>query len=573
MLVLVQLSTGIHVRISAVTPQVEQVADFLHLGPRQRSALFAIVRSPTPITISVDDLGKLIELVAHPRIRAAPALVYDERGNNRRFTLIETYLSLNPFFTEAYALDELDKVMAFALRTGILEPSYAALQLTFHDVPPEARGSWTNARSFIGDELYPRLAKTYYLQDRAINKVYSRNPEARRSYLHYRRRFLEPTDATGPSHRGRREIVPSRALTFDRYGIMSPSMDHAVGLPRFTPPVGLERRRPGKLMFLPPSWHDEARQNRVELRRRELDFPFVAGPSGSMAYDLAVYHFYLVHALELDPDSEEFASAMLPFVISRAIAYVKYGHHSFYEALIPAQDLIGGNRFESPLALYKFVVPYIEMGVRSGGTYSRAITRIKPAPLAVHWDSYAYDWLDWRSYKPDNYQQWTIRRTVGGPLGLNGEPIAAGRYIYVVLARDRSVRYLPTHPDTREQYRSHSQLAGGLSVYAAGYFELRDDNVLAHIDNSSGHYKPGPVTVLYACTRMRELGFDTSATDLNAHVLTDEDRRLIPWVIQQIKTTGRILISDLRTITGRPKPGRTRSFPTPPERLARDMPY
>lgn len=568
MLEIVSFDPPMRVQFTAISGSLQAFAA-QYLSPQHRLALRRIVESSEVITVTSDDFLRLIELVTYPSIPRRMDFPLDERGNIRALTIIETNLSLNPFFTEAYALDELDKVVAYALKAGILEPSFLSLKLTFHDVPGRSTSGWTNARNFIGDELYPRLAKKYYKSDRLLAKVYTRSVEAPQHYLHYRRRFLEPSGSNEPTRRGRREITPLVVPSMNQFGILSPSTELARGSPDFTVPTGLVRRMPGKLMFLPPSEDDEGLQNWAERKRRKFGFPFVAGPSGSMAYDLAVYHYYLEHARGLRVSDSEFSDKMLKFGVSRAIAYVKYGHHSFYESLVPLMDLIGGAAFEDPDALYRFIVPYVEMGQRSGRTYSRSLVRLKVAPHVVHWDSYLYDWYDWRSYKPGNYKPWTITK---GPLGLNGGAIAPGRYIYVVLATDRTVRYLPTEAHTHEQYRSHSQLAGGLSVYAAGYFEVGLGDKLVEIDNSSGHYKPDAATIPYAVMLMEKLGFDIEGVNVRAHVMNAADIKLFAWALQQAKTTFRISIGWVKYVT-RLNKGRTRSFPTPPSNLLQYMPY
>jgi hypothetical protein len=579
MLEIINLQDMTRLRITQVNTDVIKFAKYCGLNGQQKTALFEVIKSDKLFAVQMHELLRLVEVIGHPKVRHLPVEDFeiDERGNAHKLTMFETYLSLNPFFTEEYALDELDKVMNFALSTGVLESRYGNLQLTFHDVKKNARGTWMNAREFIGEVLYPRLSKTYKKYDRALNKLRTNNTDIRGSYLYYRRRFIEPEDPRGPSHRGRITVKPLQSRTADYYGIMSPKSESLVKPRSITLAEDMERQLPGKLHFLPPLACEHDLLNDAEIRRRSQGFPFVAGPSGSMCYDLAVYDHFLVHGARLGRGGVEYKEKFLAFAVSRAIAYVKYGHHSFYEALAPVEELIRVNGFSGIQSLYTFIVPYIEMGMRSGSTYNQILPHRGVVPLKVHYDSYFFDWLDWRGYKPKAYQCWTIRRKRHGPVGLNDGQIAAGKYIYVILVSDRSVRYLPTHPDTNEQYRSHSQLAGGMSVFAAGYFTLGNNNIMTEIDNSSGHYKPGVESVAYGLQVMGKLGFCTDTTTIVAHALSAADTKLAPWLKQQIKTTVRIIWVDSKaiigTITCRKGGQRTRSFPTPPLEFRQYMPY
>lgn len=498
----------------------------------------------------------------------------DERGNLTLATLCETEIALNPFFNENYALNELQKLMRRALQDGVLEPSFKSIQLTYHDVPTTQRGHWMNVRTFTGEVMYPRITKRYLLRHRAERKAREQTTLSEKDYLVFRKTFLEPTSPDQPTRRGRKEVSVQHDIDFSRPGILAPEIERELDLPPITIPSPLERREPGKVQFESPDPQDKKLMNDAEDRRRKLDFPFGAGPSGSMAYDMAVYAYYLRHWKKLDPKSTVSREMMQMFGISRAIGYVKYGHHSLYEALVTLTEYFDPDVFASPEALYRYIVAFLEIGLRDRRPkYVDEKTYKHVDSLAVHWDAYLGDWLDWRSYNPDNYRPWTITCKDGAPAGLLGKPIPPGKYIYVILVLDRSVRYLPTTP-SGEQYRSHSQLAGGLSVLAAGYFQVADKlghddkPALAWIDNSSGHYKPSRDSVDYARKKLGKLGFDVGVAKAKKFAPTAADSAWGPWLKQQALGNARIIKGQLVKT-----PGRTRSFPEPPSELLQYMPY
>ena len=99
-------------------------------------------------------------------------------------------------------------------------------------------------------------------------------------------------------------------------------------------------------------------------------------------------------------------------------------------------------------------------------------------------------------------------------------------------------------------------------------FDLDGKPELKWIDNSSGHYKPSRESVDYAKKRFGKLGFDVSKTECRKFTPSAGDHALLPYITQQT-------ITDIRILKGWVKktPGRTRSFPDPPQDLLPYMPY
>ncbi|MBK7535846.1 MAG: hypothetical protein IPI49_10865 [Myxococcales bacterium] len=545
------------------------------LDPFQKMALMKLIKDPERHVFGFMEGPRLLQTIQRMALGSGMGRQErDERGNVRLFTARETDLAINPFFNESFALNELHKVMRRALQEGLLEVTFASIELTYHDVPQNQQHRFLNVRAFTGEVMFPRLTQRFRKKDRLLRKMTTVETAVDRDYLEFRVRFREPTAPDQPTRRGRKEIQVDD-YDFGRPGIMAPSTEQRIALLPLTVPAPLSRTRPGKVSYVPPEEDEDDLTNRAERQRRRRDFPFGAGPSGSMAYDLAVYKYYLEHWKGIAPNSVELRERLLMFGISRAMGYVKYGHHSFYEALITLKPYVTDPQtFKTPDNLYAFILSYLEHGIRHDDPKYRSQKRyINVIPLKVHWDAYGGDWLDWRSYGYRNYQPWTITVQQGAPVGLQGAGIAQGLYIYVILAIDKSVRYLPTSPQG-EQYRSHSQLAGGLSVLAAGYFELGANNVLLWIDNSSGHYKPGAPSVDYAKKRLGKLRFDVATAESRAHVPapTTGLQAITGPVTGTIVPYARIGVAWTRYMLNW-QVGRTRSFPTPPQDLLPYMPY
>jgi hypothetical protein len=214
--------------------------------------------------------------------------------------------------------------------------------------------------------------------------------------------------------------------------------------------------------------------------------------------------------------------------------------------------------------------------IQRSGTLEEKRRKHNISPLAVRWDSYITDTIAWRHYNPQGYEAWAITGadSQGRPLGRDGQNLANGQYLYVVLT-DNSFRYLPK-TDTGEQYRSHSQLAGGQTVYAAGAFTVSNGQITI-IDNSSGHYRPvGSSPVIYAKNVLKKLGITINRhsgksgqdVEIRGFVPTDADRAWVPWLKHQALANARAL-KDWVVKT----PGRYGGFPDVPDELAKDMPY
>ncbi|OFX13042.1 MAG: hypothetical protein A2516_00695 [Alphaproteobacteria bacterium RIFOXYD12_FULL_60_8] len=149
-------------------------------------------------------------------------------------------------------------------------------------------------------------------------------------------------------------------------------------------------------------------------------------------------------------------------------------------------------------------------------------------PLNVHWDSYIADKLGGRTYNPTNYKGWQISAgEYGRPVGRNGERLDQGEYMYVVTTGNE-FRYLPKHAWDNggfDQYRSHSQLAGGGLVYAAGGFKVDSYGYIVEIDNYSGHYRPpGKKGVYYAINLLERMGVKTKAGKITFAISSGKKR-------------------------------------------------
>ncbi len=92
------------------------------------------------------------------------------------------------------------------------------------------------------------------------------------------------------------------------------------------------------------------------------------------------------------------------------------------------------------------------------------------------------------------------------------------KYIYVLNHRGELV-FSPEKLDSDTQGRaSHSELAEGKHVYAAGEIEIglsaTGEVKVLELNNGSGHYRPPPKTVMSAFEQLRVDGFDVSETKL-----------------------------------------------------------
>ncbi|MCF6776003.1 hypothetical protein L3V83_05370 [Thiotrichales bacterium 19X7-9] len=180
----------------------------------------------------------------------------------------------------------------------------------------------------------------------------------------------------------------------------------------------------------------------------------------------------------------------------------------------------------------------------------------------VNWNAYIGDWIGWRHYNFNSYSHWEITPK-------NRESIEPGKYMYVLTSQPtNSFRYLPVDEKTGEQYRSHSQLAGGQPVLAAGYFEVDEDYSISWVDNASGHYKPDANSVATAIKVLEHLGFNVSDTEARAHVLNTSDTEYLPWLQQTLLSYARIAKGWVSN-----PPGRYKGLPIPNEEELGPMPY
>lgn len=150
--------------------------------------------------------------------------------------------------------------------------------------------------------------------------------------------------------------------------------------------------------------------------------------------------------------------------------------------------------------------------------------------------SYLDDTLRSRSYNHNNYKDrvFTGVTADGRPLGKNGQRLPQGWYMYT-LDTNHEFRYLKGIWSAEEhqgregsgkygfrQIRNHSQLAGGVPIYAAGWFEIDQDGQVVSIDSASGHYKPQGISALYALEVLRDVyGLRISATPRTGYAEVD----------------------------------------------------
>ncbi|WP_229413333.1 eCIS core domain-containing protein [Massilia violaceinigra] len=165
-------------------------------------------------------------------------------------------------------------------------------------------------------------------------------------------------------------------------------------------------------------------------------------------------------------------------------------------------------------------------------------------PLDVHWDAALTDEVAGRRREPDSYRQWQpgAPGADGQINDAGGHPLAPGRYIYVVTVQNE-FRYLPMKEMSKEhfdQYRTHSQLSGKQKVFAAGAFTVNEDNLVASIDNESGHYQPPDIGhAEYAAELLRAMGFkgEMRASSHNS----SGDPKGLAYVGSQVKANLRAL--------------------------------
>ncbi|WP_438044440.1 RHS repeat-associated core domain-containing protein [Sorangium sp. So ce128] len=150
--------------------------------------------------------------------------------------------------------------------------------------------------------------------------------------------------------------------------------------------------------------------------------------------------------------------------------------------------------------------------------------------------SYLDDILRSREYNYDNYKDRTFTGVTadGRPLGKDGRPLAQGWYMYT-LDTNHEFRYLKGIWSAEEhqgregsgkygfrQIRNHSQLSGGVPIYASGWFEIDQDGQVVSIDSASGHYKPQGISALYALEVLRDVyGLRISATPREGYAEVD----------------------------------------------------
>jgi len=135
-------------------------------------------------------------------------------------------------------------------------------------------------------------------------------------------------------------------------------------------------------------------------------------------------------------------------------------------------------------------------------------------PLAVSASSRFADTVRLKSYDPSLFAARTITGTdEEGRVLLQDSSPASGYYIYT-LDEDNDFRIFPTIGSGThwEQLRSHSQLAGGKRVYAAGWLQV-DQGKIVKISPDSGHYMPNLRSLLYAEMLLRMMGAHTSTLE------------------------------------------------------------
>ncbi|MCP4935323.1 MAG: hypothetical protein GY927_14265 [bacterium] len=147
------------------------------------------------------------------------------------------------------------------------------------------------------------------------------------------------------------------------------------------------------------------------------------------------------------------------------------------------------------------------LGIPEKGKPNTLITKIR-------------DWAYGYGLDPENYASWTLKAGKGGKVvGRDGEVLSNGWYMYVV-DKDNNVRYLPTEstPTSNKpfnQYRAHTQLAGGENVWGAGTFQI-EDGKFKIVDTGSGHYKPTQAHLDYTEELLKKQGFHTKSAKFEA---------------------------------------------------------
>ncbi len=114
--------------------------------------------------------------------------------------------------------------------------------------------------------------------------------------------------------------------------------------------------------------------------------------------------------------------------------------------------------------------------------------------------------LDWEYYQEARYRFGLSED--GRPIDANGKPLAAGEYMFTldVTNQFRFLGQIRNAAGTGwDQFRSHSQLAGGVDVYSAGRITVDDRGRLVKIDNSSGHYRPSGASLIYTAYVLRAM--------------------------------------------------------------------
>jgi hypothetical protein len=195
-------------------------------------------------------------------------------------------------------------------------------------------------------------------------------------------------------------------------------------------------------------------------------------------------------------------------------------------------------------------------------------------PLDVQYDAAFTDEVAGRRREKDAYRQWQIgsANQEGQALGKNGQPLPAGRYMYVVTTGNE-FRYLPMkkikgHP---AQYRTHSQLSGKQQVYAAGAFNVGEDGHITEIDNESGHYRPGKIeNAEYAKKLLGHLGVEVASTKTTLHNPEKDPKGAVKWLMAQ----GQANIRALRTwLPQKEGTGWKHGLAEPSSELEQELPF
>ena len=193
-------------------------------------------------------------------------------------------------------------------------------------------------------------------------------------------------------------------------------------------------------------------------------------------------------------------------------------------------------------------------------------------PLGVKWDAAFTDEVAGRRRDKNAYRQWQIGRATeeGQPIGKDGHLLPEGRYMYVVTTT-HEFRYLPMKDikGHKEQYRTHSQLAGKQSVYAAGAFDVDREGFIVSIDNESGHYQPPKIqNARYASKLLSFLGVQ-GEIDTHAHDAR-QDPKGKAYLKAQAKANARAVRTWLPQKSGT---GYRHGFAKPDPELDKEMPF